>query len=66
MMLYLLFQRGDRVYTVRTVSGAYAAYTVAEEASTFPLHSQITFSQGAALGVPYFTAYRAVHIRYGG
>ncbi len=59
-----IFQRGDRVYTVRTVSGSYAEYTTANESLTFPLSDNVTFSQGAGIGIPYFTAYKALHIRY--
>jgi NADPH2:quinone reductase len=51
---------GARVYTVRTTSGSYAEFTVANECHVFTLHDDLTFSQGAALGVPYFTAYRAL------
>jgi len=56
------FQVGDRVYTVQTVSGSYAEFSVAEECHTFKLHEDLTFAQGAALGIPYFTAYRALFI----
>lgn len=54
---------GDRVYTTKTVSGSYAEYTVAKDVYTFPLHEDLTFSQGAALGVPYFTAYKALFMK---
>lgn len=56
----LLLQCGDRVYTVNTVTGSYAEYAVANEHHVFKLHDALSFSQGAALGVPYFTAYRAL------
>jgi len=55
-------QVGDRVFTVQTVSGSYAEYCLAKEGHTFKLHPDLTFSQGAALGVPYFTAYRALFL----
>jgi len=45
---------------VKTVSGSYAEFSVADECHTFRLHDDLTFSQGAALGIPYFTAYRAL------
>jgi NADPH2:quinone reductase len=54
---------GDRVYTAGTVSGAYAQKTVANEARVFRLPENITFQQGAALGVPYGTAHRALFHR---
>ena len=51
---------GDRVY----VAGAptYCELTVAEEDQVWPLPDHLTFEQGAAIGVPYLTAYRAIHI----
>ncbi|KAK7480726.1 hypothetical protein BaRGS_00027987, partial [Batillaria attramentaria] len=54
------FKTGDRVYCTGTVSGAYAEYVVSEERQTGHLGSKLTFTQGAALGSPYTTAYRAV------
>ena len=39
-------------------SGAYAEYIVCEDSYVFPLHERLTFAQGAALGTPYFTAYK--------
>ena len=52
---------GDRVYTAKTVSGAYAEYTLALESQLNPLPAKISFSQGAGLWVPYGTAYTALH-----
>lgn len=60
--LYFLFQKGDRVFTARTVSGGYAEYAVADVSTTQPLDDTLTFEQGAGIGVPYFTAYRAVRL----
>ncbi|XP_078686072.1 zeta-crystallin-like isoform X3 [Branchiostoma floridae x Branchiostoma belcheri] len=57
------FKKGDRVYTSRCVTGAYAEYTVAEEDSTFRLADRLSFQQGAAMGTPYLTAYRALFHR---
>jgi NADPH2:quinone reductase len=54
---------GDRVYTAGTVTGAYAEKTVAPEARVFKLPEKISFQQGAALGVPYGTAHRALFHR---
>lgn len=51
---------GDRVYTARTVSGAYAEYALALEAQVHPLPAKISFSQGAGVWVPYGTAYHAL------
>lgn len=51
---------GQRVFVTGRNSGAYAEYIVTEAIYVFPLHQRLTFAQGAALGVPYFTAYRAL------
>ncbi len=52
---------GDRVYTAKTVSGAYAEYTLALESQLYSLPGKISFSQGAGLFVPYGTAFTALH-----
>lgn len=57
------FAPGDRVYVAGTVSGAYAEYAVCESSQVFFLPENLTFSQGAALGIPYATAYRALYHR---
>jgi len=58
------FKRGDRVYICGTTSGirtgAYAELAVCAESQVFPLPPNISFPQGAAIGVPYATAYRAL------
>jgi NADPH2:quinone reductase len=51
---------GDRVYTARTISGAYAEYALAQENQVQPLPESIEFAQGAGIGVPYGTAYHAL------
>jgi NADPH2:quinone reductase len=52
---------GDRVYTAKTITGAYAEYALADESQVYPLPEKISFSQGAGLWVPYGTAYTALH-----
>jgi len=52
--------RGDRVYTARTVTGAYAEFAVALESQVHRLPASVTFSQGAGVWVPYGTAYHAI------
>jgi NADPH:quinone reductase len=47
---------GDRVYTARTISGAYAEYALALEEQVHPLPANIDFKQGAGIWVPYGTA----------
>jgi len=54
------FKKGDRVYWCQSGNGSYAEYVLNKEALTFPLHESLSFQQGAALGVPYFTTYRAL------
>ena len=54
---------GDRVYTYGSVSGAYAELIVCKENQVHPLPKNISFAQGAALGVPYATAYFALFNR---
>jgi len=51
---------GQRVFVTGRNSGSYAEFIVTEAIYVFPLHQRLTFAQGAALGVPYFTAYRAL------
>ncbi|OQV19667.1 Quinone oxidoreductase [Hypsibius exemplaris] len=55
-------QVGDRVYTCTSVgsSGSYAEYMLAPADRVFHLPEQLSFSQGAALGIPYFTALRSL------
>jgi len=52
---------GDRVYTARTVSGAYAEFALALEEQVHKLPDKISFGQGAGVWVPYGTAYHALH-----
>src|SRR5689334_14798875 len=53
---------GARVYG-HAVPGTYAELAVADEWQVNPLPDRISFQQGAALGVPYGTAWRALFIR---
>jgi NADPH2:quinone reductase len=52
---------GDRVYTAKTVTGAYAQYALALEEQVHSLPERISFGQGAGVWVPYGTAYHALH-----
>jgi NADPH2:quinone reductase len=54
---------GARVYTSGSVTGAYANMTLCEAADVHPLPDHASFAQGAALGVPYGTAWRALFQR---
>ena len=52
---------GDRVYTAKTVTGAYAEYALTLESQVHPLPAKISYAQGAGLWVPYGTAYHALY-----
>jgi NADPH2:quinone reductase len=54
---------GDRVYAWVSSGGGCAEFAVCEEAQAAPLPDRASFQQGAALGVPYATAWRALFIR---
>jgi NADPH2:quinone reductase len=57
------FKPGDRVYTGGSLSGTYAGQSLCEEWAAFPLPAGVSFAQGAAMHVPYATAYRALFHR---
>ncbi len=57
------FRVGDRVYTAGSLSGTYAEQALCEERSLFPLPPHVSFSQGAAMHIPYATAFRALFHR---
>src|SRR6202049_905376 len=52
---------GDRVYTAKTVTGAYAEYALTLESQVHPLPAKISYAQGAGIWVPYGTAYHALY-----
>lgn len=52
---------GDRVYLARSVSGTYAQLALAQETQVQPLPANVSFAQGSAIYVPYFTAWHALH-----
>ena len=51
---------GSRVYTTGSVSGTYAEYALCDAAHVRPLPDAVSFAQGACVGVPCATAYRAL------
>jgi NADPH2:quinone reductase len=57
------FKPGDRVYVAGSLSGTYAELALCEEQSLFPLPAHNSFAQGAAIHVPYATAFRALFHR---
>jgi len=54
---------GDRIYTSATVTGAYAELALCDATRVHPLPANVSFAQGAAVGVPYATAWRALFQR---
>jgi NADPH2:quinone reductase len=52
---------GDRVYVTAARPGAYAELLAAPRERVFRLPDRLSYEQGAAVGVPYATAYRALH-----
>lgn len=54
---------GDRVYAHATLTGAYASKALCTFAQLHPLPTTATFAHGAAIGVPYATAHRAIFLR---
>jgi NADPH:quinone reductase len=54
---------GQRVYTAGTLTGSYAEQALCDESTVFPLPDPATFQQGAAMHVPYATAFRALFHR---
>ena len=62
------FVPGDRVYIYGTADGHFGAYAeraVCTSAQVHRLTPRTSFAQGAAIGVPYATAYRALFHRAG-
>jgi len=56
-------KKGDRVYVGGTLSGAYAELSLCEQGQVHPLPSNVSCAQGAAMNIPYATAYHALFDR---
>ena len=54
---------GDRVYIAGSLSGTYAEYSLSNESQVHPLSQNVSFAQGAGVGIPYGTAYRGLFQR---
>lgn len=54
---------GDRVYLAGTITGAYAEMALCTAAQVRPLPPRLSFAQGAAVHVPYYTAYHGLFDR---
>jgi NADPH2:quinone reductase len=57
------FKPGDRVYTAGSSSGTYAGFALCKPEQVHRLPQNVSFAQGAAIGTPYATAYRALFQR---
>ena len=55
--------KGQRVYVAGSLSGTYAELAVCDANQVHALPDQVSFAQGAALGVPYVTAHFALFHR---
>src|SRR3954471_8860853 len=55
-------KKGERVYAFSVAAGG-AELALCEESQVMPLPDHVSFQQGAAIGVPYGTAWRALFIR---
>jgi NADPH2:quinone reductase len=53
-------QVGERVYCAGMAGGGYGEFAVAEAAQVHRLPEAVSFAQGAAIGVPYGTAFHAL------
>lgn len=54
------YELKERVYVINSVSGTYAEYCICSPDQIFPLPTEIGWTEAACLGVPYFTAARAL------
>lgn len=57
------FKKGQKVYTLGSISGCYASEVLCIEDQVFALPENVDFKTGAALGVPYSTAFFALNYR---
>jgi NADPH2:quinone reductase len=53
-------KKGDRVFG-RALTGGYSEKTCLAASETFPLPANLSFEEGAAIPIPFYTAYHAVH-----
>jgi NADPH2:quinone reductase len=57
------FKPGDRVYTSGSLTGTYAQKCLCSQSQVHPLPETISFEQGAALYIPFGTAWQALFAR---
>src|SRR5262249_27529941 len=56
-------KKGDRVYVGGSISGAYAEMTLCEQTQVHELPGNVNYAQGAAMNVPYATAFHGLFHR---
>ncbi|XP_050032318.2 quinone oxidoreductase-like [Dermacentor andersoni] len=60
-------KRGERVFfsirDAKNTHGSYAQYCLVSDTDVWRLPERMSFEKGAALGIPYFTAYRAIVLK---
>jgi len=54
---------GDRVYVAGSLTGTYAGQALCNETQVHRLPDNVSFEQGAAMGIPYGTAFRGLSQR---
>lgn len=54
------FKAGDRVYIAGSLTGSYAEFALCAEWQAHQLPKRVSYEKGAAIGVPYGVAYRAL------
>ncbi len=59
------FRKSDRVYVFGSVTGTYAERAICLESQVYPLPEKLSFEQGAAISIPYATAYHALFNKAG-
>jgi len=58
------FTVGQRVFFSKNCrEGSLAEYVAVPHTGVFPLHEKLSFSEGASLAIPYFTAHRALFLK---
>jgi len=60
------WKKGDRVYVAGSISGTYAEVSLCDAKKVHRLPENVSFEEGAALGVPAATAWRGLFQRGGG
>lgn len=57
------WSKGDRVFIAGSLTGTYAEEAMCSVEQVFPLPNHLSYEQGAAIGIPYSTAYNALLLK---